>query len=85
MYLHLGADMIVLEKDIIGIFDLDNTTQSKITRGFLEKSEKAGRIVHVGSDIPKTFAVCGERVYLTQIASQTLMKRAKNSSMEEIR
>ena len=85
MYLHLGADMIVLEKDIIGIFDLDNTTVSKITRRFLEKNEKAGRCTLVGSDIPRTFVICRDGVYLTQIASQTLMKRAKNSLMEEIR
>ena len=28
MYLHLGQETVVRERDIIGIFDLDNTTVS---------------------------------------------------------
>ena len=29
MYLHLGQETVVRERDIIGIFDLDNTTVSR--------------------------------------------------------
>ena len=44
MYLHLGMDVVVRKRDIIGIFDLDNTSQSYITRDYLRKAE-AGRQV----------------------------------------
>jgi len=40
MYIHLGGDYVVSQEDIIGIFDLENTTLSKHTRQFLNKSEK---------------------------------------------
>ncbi len=80
MYLHLGQDCVVREKTVIGIFDLDNTSYSKITREFLNRAEREGRTEYVSDDLPKAFVVTAEegknRVYLTQLASQTLFKRA---------
>ena len=32
MYLHLGQDVVVRSRDIIGIFDIENTSVSKITK-----------------------------------------------------
>jgi len=83
MYLHLGQDTLVKTKDVIGIFDMDNTTVSKGTRRFLAAAEQAGRVVTVTSDLPKTFVLCGAsredcKVYLSQISSYTLRKRTKN-------
>ena len=34
MYLHLGADVLIKTSQIIGIFDLENTSVSKITREY---------------------------------------------------
>ena len=39
MYLHLGQNVMLEKKRIIGIFDLDNTSYSKITRTFLAEAE----------------------------------------------
>ena len=80
MYLHLGQDVLVKTSDVIGIFDMDNTTVSKHTRAFLAAAEKAGRVVSAADDLPKTFILCGKsraycRVYLSQISSATLRKR----------
>ena len=47
MYLHLGQETVVRVQDIVGIFDMDNTTISKHTRQFLADAEKAGRVVNV--------------------------------------
>ena len=60
MYLHLGQNVVVPTKDVIGIFDLDNTTGSHITRAFLKNAEKAGQIVNISDDLPKSFIVCRE-------------------------
>ena len=80
MYLHLGQDTLIKTSDMIGIFDMDNTSVSKNTRDFLAVSEKKGRVISVTTDLPKTFVVCrkgkGEpRVYLSQISTATLRKR----------
>jgi hypothetical protein len=35
MYLHLGNEYSVCIKDIVGIFDIENTTIGKLQRSFL--------------------------------------------------
>ena len=80
MYLSIGNDMAVREKNIIGIFDLDNTSTSCRTREFLEKAEQEGQVVPC-DDLPKSFVLTSEygfsRVHLTALASATLEKRLK--------
>ena len=81
MFLHIGQNTLVRQDDIIGIFDLDNTTVSKRTRDYLTKMERSGRVVNVSQELPKTFVVCEDEkgqitVYITQISSSTLMKRS---------
>ena len=87
MYLHLGQSGVVPYRDIIGLFDLDNASSSHLTRKFLERAEKEGRVEAVGDDIPKSFVVCGDKrrgqtVYLSQMATATLLRRAENNSFE---
>jgi len=81
LYLHVGSSVLVPDAAVIGVFDLDNTTGSNITRKFLSDAEKAGRVVSVSDDLPKSFVVCGEgsemNVYLSQLSSQTLFKRSE--------
>lgn len=40
VYLHLGNGVLVDEKDVIGIFDLEITSQSYRTRQYLNRAEK---------------------------------------------
>ena len=81
MYLHLGEETVVRMKDIIGIFDIENTSIGKHTRDFLTASEKGGRVVTVSYEMPKSFVVCesggDEKVYISQISTATLRKRAE--------
>lgn len=94
MYLHLGQQTVVRQRDIIGIFDMDNTTVSRNTRDFLTAVEKKGRTVTVSMELPKAFVVCSpktkhsdnkmqEQVYITQMAPRTLYKRAESGLAEE--
>jgi len=81
MYLHLGQSVVAEEIDIIGIFDLDNTTGSRITKGFLENAEKTGNVINVSEELPRSFIVSGKEnditVYLSQLSPQTLLKRTE--------
>ena len=80
MYLNIGNDMAVRDRNIIGIFDMDNTTTSKRTREFLESAEQEGQVVPC-DDLPKSFVLTAEygmdRIYLTSLGSATLEKRLK--------
>ena len=87
MYLHLGNDVIVRKTEIIGIFDLDNTTQSARTREFLARAEKEKEVVNAaGAELPKSFVLCGgdgeQKVYLSQLNSSTLQKRSELLGIE---
>ena len=70
---------MIRRSDIIGIFDLDNTSQSHITRKYLAAAEKNGQVINVAEDIPKSFVISNDgkntKVYLSQMATQTLYKR----------
>ncbi len=87
MYLHLGESTIARKKDIIGIFDLDTTTVMKSSRNYINKAEKEKRTVTVSYELPKSFVVCAKRkektqtVYISQLSSLTLEKRAKSSKI----
>ena len=77
MYIHLGNNVMLPTSEIIGIFDLENTSISKRTRDFLNKAEKEGRIITISYDLPRTFVIAGKtfkdaKIYISQISSQTL-------------
>ena len=88
MYLHLGQEVVVRRRDIIGVFDMDNTTVSPHTRGYLKQAEKKKQVVYVSMDLPKSFVVCSPRgrrreqqVYIAQVSPATLKKRARDASI----
>ena len=81
MYLHLGQETVVRLREVVGIFDMENATISKYTRQFLADAETGGRVCNVTMELPKSFVVCVDRdgtetVYISQISSATLLKRA---------
>ncbi len=80
MYLHLGNDFMVNVNEIIGIFDIENTSVSKITKDFLNESSKKKRVISCTYEMPKSFIVCldndfTETVYISQMSCATLLKR----------
>ncbi|MBQ2933211.1 MAG: DUF370 domain-containing protein [Clostridia bacterium] len=80
MYIHLGNNVMLPTSEIIGIFDLENTSISKKTRDFLSRAEKEGRVITISYDLPRSFVVAGKnfddaKVYISQISSSTLLKR----------
>ncbi|MGN1134241.1 MAG: extracellular matrix regulator RemB [Oscillospiraceae bacterium] len=80
MFLHLGNDYVVNTKDIIGIFDIENTSTSQITKDYLSTSSKIKQIISCTYEMPKSFVVCvdenlTEKIYISQISSKILLKR----------
>lgn len=80
VYLHIGNDYTLRIKDIIGIFDIENSSVSKDTRDFLKNAEKLKRVVYTTYELPKSFVVCldeslNETVYVSQLSCATLRKR----------
>ncbi len=76
MYMYVGQNCVLPEREIIGVFDMDNVSWSKISREFLKKAEDDGRVTSVSGDIPKSFVLLADGgVVLSAINTATLRQR----------
>ena len=79
MFLHLGENVVVPIKDIIGIFDLQTTMYSSDTIQFLRLAEEDGFVERITEEKPKSFIIAEvdnkSKIYLSPISSTTLTKR----------
>ena len=91
MYLHIGNGKSVKDERIIGIFDLDTATVSIISKDFINRKQRAGRVEYTDSDLPRAFLITdggrisshrkkrkkGDcRVLLSRISTQSLGLRS---------
>ena len=87
MYLHIGNGNSVKRKNIIGIFDLDTATVSKITKDFIGKRQKDGAVTYLDSDLPRAFILLDEdgetKVRLSRISTSGLKIRLESGIIEE--
>jgi hypothetical protein len=74
-YLHLGNDVTVHNNDVIGIFDIERVTVNRDVNEYLRKVQKNGDIYYVSLDLPKSFTVTDEFVYVSNVSTLTLRKR----------
>lgn len=61
MYLHVGNGKTVKKKSVVGIFDLDTSTVSKITKDFVNKKEKEGKLEYDYADLPRSFVLLDDK------------------------
>ena len=84
MYLYLGG-AVADEEDIVGVFDLDNTSWSIHTRRFLSQTEKEGNLQNAAPDIPKSFVVCKSgKVILSQPNTAILARRLSEQEKSNV-
>ena len=73
MYLNIGADILIKDEEIVGIFDLDSASVEGDTRSLLREREKSGMVIQVGYELPKSFVFTTDgRIYLSQFSSAVL-------------
>ncbi len=81
MYLHIGNHVNIRERDIVGIFDVDRTTTSWITRKYLSEAEKRALVSAANDEIPKSFVLYRDKetgqykVYFSQLSTAALCGR----------
>ena len=67
MYIHLGRDYVLNDRDIIGIFDLDGQEQ--------------GGVVSLGDGVPQCYVLADgglvDAVYLSELSSAAMRRRAQ--------
>ena len=79
MFLHLGQNVTVPKSSVVGIFDIETSSISKITREYFKKAQKNKIVINISDELPKSYVVCEENgkhlLYISQISSATLLKR----------
>ena len=60
MYLHIGNNRIIRTGSIVGIFEMDNATVSKVTRKFLNNMQRDYLVEAASYEIPKSFILYEE-------------------------
>ena len=82
MYLHVGNNKNIREKDIIGIFDMDMCTVSSITKKFLTDAQRNDLVVSAKDEIPKSFILYKENekymICFSQISTSALLGRTES-------
>ena len=84
MFIHIGHDTVIIDSEIIGIFDMDNTTTEKKTLDYLNNAEKCKQIINVAPyELPKSFIVCqepkGKVIYISPVSVGTILKRIESA------
>ncbi len=62
MYVHLGRDYVLNDRDIIGIFNLETTTISPRGREFLNYAQKNGAVVSLSDELPQSYVLADSPV-----------------------
>ena len=81
MYIHLGRDYVLNDRDIIGIFNLETTTISPRGREFLNYAQKNGAVVSLSEELPQCYVLADgglvDAVYLSELSSTAMKKRTE--------
>ena len=80
MYIHLGRDYVLNDRDVIGIFNLETTTISPRGREFLNYAQKNGAVVSLSEERPQIYVLAAapvDSVYLSELSSTAMKKRTE--------
>jgi len=81
MFLHLGSEVLVFQKDIIGIFDYNLIKKSRATKEFMEIAANEHLVIRGEEDKKiKSFIVTSKKIYLSPISADTLQKRVMSGN-----
>ena len=78
MYIHLGRDYVLNDRDVIGIFNLETTTPRG--REFLNYAQKNGAVVSLSEELPQCYVLADapvDTVYLSELSSTAMKKRTE--------
>ena len=87
MYLHIGSDVVVNTKNVVGIFDVENTTVSRLGKNFLGEAQKQGEVVYATEELPKSFVITRKgnknTIYISSMSTQVLSRRFENANITQ--
>ncbi|MBE3580390.1 MAG: DUF370 domain-containing protein [Thermoanaerobacteraceae bacterium] len=74
MYLHIGGDVLLPLKDIVGIFDYEKIGRSAANKEFWAANKKGPRLK--GEPVKSFIVTTDKKIYFSSISPVTLGRRA---------
>lgn len=78
MFLYLGGDITVKSGGVVGIFDIEECSVSRVTAEYLNSCQKKGIVEYVSRDMPKSFIVTADKTYISNVSHSTISRRGRN-------
>ena len=79
MYLHIGKDFVIRNKDIIGIFNIDYVKNTKEYKALYKNLDEKKSIINISENQNKTFILIEKeneiKGYITNVGANTIGKR----------
>lgn len=79
MFLHLGENVVIPMKDVIGIFDVPTASYGSDTMQFIRLAEEDGFVERITKEQPKSFVIAEinkkSKIFLSPVSSSTLTRR----------
>jgi hypothetical protein len=73
--IHLGEGVFISDTDTVGIFDIEKTSARADTKSFLRSLGR--NAVTITYDMPKSFLVTKEKVYISKLSPAILYRKYK--------
>lgn len=81
VYVNIGNNRNIPVSGIVGVFDMDNSTQSPEMKKWLVDLQNRGQIINVAESLPKSIIYYDdgvrESVYFSPFSSSVILKRIK--------
>ena len=78
MYIHIGGDVSLQQKDIAVVLNLETVLPSqKNVTDFINAEDDNNRLQYLTDEIPRTVVVTFDRTYVSPLSSGVLRKRAE--------
>lgn len=80
MYIHIGGDVSVQQRDISVIIDLENVQPSqKSVTDYINAEDDRNRLQYLTDDIPRSLIMTDDRTYVSPLSVQVLQKRLQGA------
>lgn len=81
MYIHIGGDVSLQQKDITVVLNLETVLPSqKNVTDFINAEDDNNRLQYLTDDIPRSLVMTTDRTYVSPLSVNVLQKRLKGDT-----
>jgi len=79
MYVNIGGDVILSDKDIVAILNAKQMDQSPINVQLLKDTRHNSKLVTTIESEPRTYIITRSQIYTSHVSVRTIEKRSRST------